>query len=104
MEGLLILFVVLTVAVGLGTTFLFLAKNPKVEKVLFYFVVFLGIGIAWIRATSLPTNYVGEIVTAWCIGFLSIIGIIAWAKKHKQLAKWLVTVSSIVGLIQLFFF
>lgn len=102
MEGLLILFVVLTVAVGLGTTFLFLAKNPKVEKVLFYFVVFLGLGIAWLEATSLPTNYVGQIVLAWSVGSLSIIGLIAWVKKYKQPAKWLVTISAIGSLIQLF--
>ena len=104
MEGLLILFVVLTVGVGLGTTFLFLAKNPKVEKTLFYFVVFLGIGIAWLRATSLPTNYVEQIVMAWAVGFVAIIGLITWVKKYKQLAKWLVALSAIVGLVQLFMF
>nr|WP_307990546.1 hypothetical protein [uncultured Niameybacter sp.] len=102
MEGLLILFVVLTVAVGLGTTFLFLAKNPKTEKALFYFVVFLGLGIAGLEATSLPTNYVGQIVLAWSVGFLSIIGLIAWVKKYKQPAKWLVTISAVGSLIQLF--
>lgn len=104
MEGLLILFVVLTVAVGLGTAFLFLTKNPKIQKVLFYFVAFLGMLIGGLCATSLPSNYVGQIILAWAIGFLSIIGIIVWVKKYESVAKWMVTASAVLGLVQLFFF
>lgn len=102
MEGLLILFVILTVAVGLGTTFLFLVKNPKVEKALFYFVVLLALGITAMDATSLPTNYIGQIVLTWSVGFVSIVGLIAWVRKNKKVAKWLVAFSAVVSLIQLF--
>lgn len=104
MEGLLILFVVLTLAVGLGTAFLFLTKNAKVQKVLFYFVAFLGMLIGGLSATSLPSNYVGQMIIAWVIGFLSIIGIVLWVKKYETVAKWMVAASAILGLVQLFFF
>ena len=103
MEILLIIFIALAVAVGLGVTFLFLAKNKKVQTVLFYFVAILGMIIAMMSATSYPSNYVIPQVIAWVFGFLAIAGIVI-KNKDATLAKWLVTLSAVLGLLQLFFF
>lgn len=106
MELLLMMFIALTVAGGLGIAFLFLAKNPKVQNGLFYFVAVLGMLIAVIAATGYPSNYIIRIVIGWAWGFLAIIAIIVKTKNPEKinLAKWIVSASVVGGLIQLFFF
>lgn len=105
MEILLLLFIALTVAGGLGVGFLFLAKNQKVQNILFYFVAVLGMIIAFISATGYPSNYIAQSVMAWIWGFLAIIAIIIKIKNPEKanLAKWIATASVVIGLIQLFF-
>ncbi|MEF9959222.1 MAG: hypothetical protein RR448_04625 [Niameybacter sp.] len=105
MQALLILFVALVVASGLGIAFLFLTKNKKVQNGLFYFLVILGMFIAFINATSFPSNYIVQAIVAWGFGFLSIVALIVKMKKLKNenIAKYIVSASLILGLLQLLF-
>ena len=106
MAELLIMFVALTIVSGLSIAFLFLTQNKTVQKILFYLVAILGMGIAVIGAGSYPTNYIMQQVIAWLFGFLAILGIVIKNKSPKKdtLAKILVTLSVVLGLLKLFFF
>lgn len=106
MAELLIMFVALTIVSGLGIAFLFLSKNTTVQKVLFYLVAILGMGIAFIAARSYPSNYIIQQVISWLFGFLAIVGIVIKNTKPNKdtLAKILVALSVVLGLLKLFFF
>lgn len=106
MAELLIMFVALAIVSGLSISFLFLSKNKTVQKILFYIVAILGMAIAFISANSQPTNYIIEQIIAWFFGFLAIAGIIIKHKKSQadMMAKILVTLSVLLGLLKLFFF
>ncbi|MDA3730876.1 hypothetical protein PBV87_05100 [Niameybacter massiliensis] len=106
MELLLIMFTVLAVMSGLSITFLFLSKKPQVQNIFFYIAAVLGMFIAFLSATSLPSNYIGEIIVSWGFGILAVAGIIVKVKNPQKakIAKYLVTVSVILGLLKLFFF
>lgn len=106
MEYLLILFVALTVISCLSIAFLFLAKNQKTKDIFFYLLAILGMLVAFMSATSLPTNFIMEMIIAWSFGVLSIIAIIIKVKnpQNDKIAKYLVTASVVIGIIDLFFF
>lgn len=106
MAELLIIFVALTIISGLGIAFLFLSKNEAVQKGLFYCVAVLGMGIAVISAQSYPSNYIIQQVISWCFGFLAIVGIVIKHTKPNNitLAKIIVALSVVLGLVKLFFF
>lgn len=102
---LLVLFIVIVVAGGLGIAFLFLSKNQKVKNVWFYFLSVFGMLIAYVSATSGPRNYIGEQIVAWAVGFLCIIAIILKVKKPKKvmISYLLVTFSVVFGIADIFF-
>lgn len=106
MELLLILFIVLAVGSGLGISLLYLLKNPKAKNALFYFLGVWSMLIAFLNATSLPSNYFLEQVIAWAIGFIAIIAILIKILKPSKvkIAYLLVSVSALAGLFDLFFF
>lgn len=106
MEILLIMFIVLAVASGLGIAFLYLSKNVKVKTGFFYFVAMLSMLIAFLNATSHPSNFIMQQLIAWAFGFLAIISIIIKIKNPQKtsLANLLVTISILCGLADLFFF
>ncbi|MDU4892097.1 MAG: hypothetical protein E6344_02265 [Clostridium sp.] len=106
MELLLIMFIVLAVASGLGIAFLYLSKNPKTKTIFFYFTAVLSMLIALLNATSQPSNYIMEQLISWAFGFLAVISIIIKVKNPQKtsLANLLVTISILCGLTYLFFF
>lgn len=103
---LMILFVGVTVVSGLGLAFLYLTKNEQVKKILFYVLAVWGMLIAAYTAISLPTNWAGQQVLTWAIGFLSVIGIVVHVKANSPAkylaARLLVTVSIILGIVRMF--
>ena len=103
---LLIFFIVMAVVSGLGLAFLYLLKNEKIKNGLFYFLAIWAMGIAYINATSLPSNYLGEQLIAWAFGFLSVLAIIIKIKKLEKpmIAHLLVTASILCSMTDLFFF
>lgn len=102
-----ILFICMSIISGLGILLLYLIKEEKKKKIIFYSLSVWGIIIAVFSATSLPTNYVGSQLVSWGIGVLSIIGIIVYLKaKTKlqyQVAYLLTTASVVFGMLKLFF-
>lgn len=103
---LLILFIVLAVVSGLGISLLYLVKNQKAKTIIFYSLSVLSMGIAFINATGLPSNYLFEQLIAWSFGLLAVVAILIKIKKPEQttLVYLLVTASVICGLADLFFF
>lgn len=103
---LLIMFIVMAVISGLGIALLYLVKNNKAKNIIFYFLAIWAMLIAFINATSLPSNYLLQQIIAWSFGFLSIIGIIInIVKKDKvNLSYLFITASVLLGLADLFFF
>ena len=102
---LLILFIFILVVSILGISLLFLLKNQKIKDVLFYFLAIWSMLIAYLNATSLPTNYIGQQIIAWLFGSISIIAIIIKVKKTREtnIPYILVTVSVLLGIFTLFF-
>lgn len=102
---LMILFVSLVVISGLGIVFLLLAKNKTVKKVMFYSLCILSLIIAFISASSLPSNYVLQRVFSLVVGALGIVAIFVHLKNEKKyIAYTLVIISIVVGILKLFFF
>lgn len=103
-----IFFIAITVISGLGLTFLYMTKNEKIKKRLFYGLAVWAMSLAVINATSLPTNYIAQQVIAWGLGLLSIIGIVVYAKgntvKQYNIGYSLVTLSILLTLFDLFMF
>lgn len=102
----LILFISMSVISGLGILFLYLTKEEKKKRVIFYLLSVWGMFIAFYSARSLPMNYMWSQLISWGIGLLSVIGIIVYMKAktnlQKQVAYLLSTVSVVVGVIKLF--
>lgn len=103
---LLIMFIVMAVVSGLGIALLYLVKNPKVKNVMFYFLAIWSMLIAFISATSLPSNFLLQQLIAWAFGFLAVIAIIIKIMKKDKvnLSYLFVTISILLGLAYLFFF
>ncbi|MGV1062958.1 hypothetical protein ACQR2W_05100 [Clostridium perfringens] len=102
---LLIFFVFILVISILGISLLFFLKNRKIKNVLFYFLVVWSILIAYLNASSLPTNYLGQQIMAWLFGSISIIAIIINFKKtgETNIPYILVTISVFLGIFMMFF-
>lgn len=102
---LLIFFVFILVISILGISLLFFLKNRKIKNVLFYFLVVWSILIAYLNASSLPTNYLGQQIMAWLFGSISIIAIIINLKKtgETNIPYILVTISVFLGIFMMFF-
>ena len=102
---LLIVFVSMVVISGLGIALLFLVKNPAAKNVIFYSLAIWAMGITFINASSLPSNYLGSQLMAWALGFIAIIGVVIKIKNPEKIniAKLLVVVSIVLSLLDLFF-
>ncbi|EOU1682416.1 hypothetical protein QTH11_02130 [Clostridium perfringens] len=102
---LLIFFVFILVISILGISLLFFLKNRKIKNVLFYFLAVWSILIAYLNASSLPTNYLGQQIMAWLFGSISIIAIIINLKKtgETNIPYILVTISVFLGIFMMFF-
>lgn len=102
---LFILFIFITSVSIVGILLLYLLKNQRAKNIVFYFLAAWSMCIAFLDATSLPSNYLMERLTAWSFGVLSIIGIIFKIKKPKKpiIAYILVTVSVFLTLMSIIF-
>ncbi|MFV0516286.1 MAG: hypothetical protein ACK5MV_02710 [Aminipila sp.] len=102
---LFILFVIIIIVSVLGSAFLLLVKSPKLKSGLFYFLAIWSMLIAFLSATSLPTNYIFSQIISWAIGFIGIVAIPIKIKcplpKGQKLANILVIISVILGMIKL---
>ena len=100
-----VLYLVILVLSILGISLLFFLKNSKLKNVVFYFLVIWSMLIAYLNATSLPTNYIVQQIIAWLFGYISIIAIIIKVKKtgKTNIPYILVTISVLLGIFMMFF-
>lgn len=105
---LVITFVVMTVISIIGVLLLYLAKNEKVKKVIFYLLTVWGIVVAYCNVISDPLYWTGSIVRAWGLGALSVIALLIQLCMKKEsrfkIARILVTISVVAGMIDCFLF
>ena len=103
-----IVFIAMSVAAVIAVALLFVLKDEKKKKYIVYFMVVLGMYIAWANAQSSPLpDYLGQAILGWAIGALGVAGLLLQicgkTKKQFLTAKILVSVSVIVGIVELFF-
>ena len=104
--ALFILYVVIAFSFVMTSIFMFLPKREEtVHKIFFALAVMLGVLVTVIDATSLPSNYVSQIVAAWMGLVPAGIGIILAAAKGRPTtaSKILVMLTSIFGAVCYFF-
>ena len=105
---LMMLFIGMSVISILAITMMYLLKNEKAKKGMFYFTAVWGMAIAVLSYTALPQNFGGEQVAVWIIGFLSVAGIIVHIKSKTKAqyltAYTLAALSVVIGMIKLFIF
>ncbi len=105
---LVIAFMVMSVISIIGVALLYLIKNEKIKKGIFYFLVAWGMVIAFFNIKSIPIYMTGEILLAGALGAVGVAALVIQlvSKKEKkfQVAKILATVSVVVGMIDCFMF
>lgn len=100
LSALFLLEVVILFSFIITSVFMFVPKeNETVHKIFFSLAVMLGMLVTIIDATSLPSNYVLQIIMAWLGLIPSAIAIIIAAAKGRPntAAKILVMLTSIYG-------
>lgn len=100
--SLFILEVVIVFSFIVTDIFMFVPKNnDAVHKIFFALAIMLGVLVTVIDATSLPSNFVPQIIMAW-LGLIpsAIAVVIAVAKGKPNIAsKLLVMLTSIYGAV-----
>lgn len=86
--GILLLFYVGISAVSIvGFLGLYLVKNERAKKVIFYIMSIWGIALAAVRAASLPVNWIGQRTFALGLGVLCIAALAVHIKAGKTRGK-----------------
>lgn len=106
MDILLYLFIAFAIVGVISVAALFLTRSPKVQSATFYFMAFFTLLVAYISASGLPSNYTLQIAISWGLGILGIIAVGIYIKmpEKKDIAKYLMAASVVLGLGKLFFF
>lgn len=106
--ALVITFFVMSIITVISLVLLFVAKNEKLKKGLFYFLSVWSVIIAYCNVLSLPEYWIGEITLALGIGALGIAGLLFQLiskKENKfQIASIMVAVSVVAGMLDCFLF
>ncbi|MDD6435463.1 MAG: hypothetical protein PUF77_03615 [Clostridiales bacterium] len=104
---LLVLFMVMSVISVIGTVLMFLLKENKWQKAVFYFMSVWGMVVAWMAADSYPTNFIRNQLIAWAFGALAVIAIFVQicvgGRKAFLAARFLTVASVFLGMTILFF-
>ena len=105
---LVIAFAVMSVVSLIGVVLLFLLKNEKINKGVFYFLAVWGMIIAYCNVRSIPLYMTGEILLALVWGLFGVAALLVQLcmknEKRYNLAKGMVLVSVIAGMIDCFMF
>lgn len=101
-----VIFIIMAIVSASGIILLYQVKDQKIKSCLFCFLVIWGLGIAFMSASSFPSNYLAQQAIAWIFGFLAIAALVIKMTKPKniKLAKFLITISIFGGMIFLLFF
>lgn len=106
LELLVITFMVMSVVSVMGVVVLFFTKKEKIQKASFYFLAIWGMIIAYCNVQT--CLWTGEMLLAWALGGLSVAALLIQLclkkKDSFKIAKILVAVSVVVGMIDCFIF
>ena len=101
--GILAIIYVVIIIFTIAIQFLLYKNNGKSMNSIFIMNVALGIILAVIAYTSLPTNYTGQRILSITLGVLAILAVFVKLKNTNLLtSKIILSVSVIGGFIQLF--
>ena len=104
--ALVITFFAMGIISILALVLIYLLKNEKMKKGLLYFLSAWGVIIAYCGILSTPGYMTGEILITAALGALGIAGLLTQLiskKENKfQIARVLVTVSVVAGMIDCF--
>ena len=109
LDLLVIVFIGMVVFSIIGLALQFIVKNSTLQKVAFYFTAILGVLLAVFKYLCMPHTglYTGQIVTGFALGLLAIAAVILQLVKKDersfQIAKTLMVISVIGGMINTFF-
>lgn len=105
---LVIVFAAMSVVSLIGVALLYLVKNETVKKGMFYFLSVWGMIVAWCNVQMIPMYMMGELVLAFGLGALSVIGLLVQlcmkTENKFKIARALVTISVAAGMIDAFMF
>lgn len=103
---LVIAFMVMSLVSVVGVILLYAVKNTKVKKGMFYFLAIWGMIIAYCGVLSTPAYMLSEVVISWLLGGLSVVALLIQLcmknEKRFQIARVLVTISVVAGMIDCF--
>jgi len=105
--GLLVItFWIMSIISVAAIALVFLCKNEKLKKGLFYFLAVWGIIVAYCGVLSTPGYMIAEILITIALGALGLIAVLVerFAKKENrfQIARVLASVSVVAGMIDCF--
>lgn len=78
-------------------------KRQDLQQTMVYACFLISLLIVWIFVGSLPSNFMMLKLVGWLTGGLSLIGMIGFYRNKLLLTKVLLTVSIVLGLLELFF-
>lgn len=106
LDYMVIVFMIMTAVSLLAIVLMFVLKHPLAKKVIFYFLAAQGMLIAWLNALMTPFTYPGELALGWGLGGLSVaallMALLGKTEKVTKIARVLVAVSVVVGMINAF--
>lgn len=106
LAALVVTFFVMSIISVISVLLMYLMKNEKVKKVLFYFLCVWGVVISWCNVLGTPGYWFEEILIALGLGALGIVALLIQLISKKEnkfeIARILVTISVVVGMIDCF--
>jgi len=103
---LVIVFMVMSLVSVVGIILLYAVKNEKFKKGMFYFLAIWGMVVAYCGVLSTPGYMLGQVMISWILGGLSVVALLIQIcmknEKRFQIARILVTVSVVAGMIDCF--
>lgn len=104
--ALLITFFVMSFISIVGIIFMFLTKNEKIKKGIFYFLAIWGLVVAYCNIQTIPSYMTGSFVIAGALGALAIAAILInlCVKRENafKVAQILAVISVTAGMIDTF--
>lgn len=102
-----IVFAAMSAVAVITIALLFIMKDERKKKYIVYFMAVLGMYIAWANAQSSPLpQFLGEAIIGWLLGALGVAGVFLQicgkTKRQLLMAKILVVISVVAGIIELF--
>ena len=105
LSPMLILEITIVFSFIITSIFMFKPKgNETVHIIFFWLAVALNVLVTFINATSLPENYMREVIIAGCGLIISAVGIVIRIAKGKTsvVANILVMLSTVYGVLGYF--